>query len=490
MNSIKQRNARLATVVAAAGILLGGVVVSPVLAVAQPIAATHPPAVAVAAAGSVSGSRSALVITVALNGATNLPTSSSIAANVIDASRPWFLKASHGLFGGYYALNRGAVTVQTTTDPCFGPWLQEIGDKANAAIIKQEPNLDLNRNGNLDEFGAVVYYFDKVDTCVNPNIYAPQGAAGWGDLPAQSNRVWLNGYSDLGVAVHELGHNLGLNHSGSKQCVGPEPYEIPVPLSFTDAACTLVEYGDLFSSMGNHLADGYSPAQLAQLGWNTGRVVTVTASANTTHLVLTKAETDTTTGTQAVRLIDHSAAHGDTILWLEYRLPDTQTITDDGGSATSGLLVRQEQALPGGAQHGSPYLLSMNRTESDNGGLLNTYHPNMFVGQTWANPQGTMQITLNSANADTAQITISPVPLAQVPNLSFRTQFDAQNMITAAHLSTGTITTMQDRVCDDAGKVISQSPSAGTALATGGHVNFVIATPAAGSNCTGPPVGE
>lgn len=134
-------------------------------------------------------------------------------------------------------------------------------------------------------------------------------------------------------------------------------------------------------------------------------------------------------------------------------------------------------------------------TFNDPFGTVTLWHPNMVVGQTWADPLGTMQITLDSADENSAHLTIRPTPpviisTATVPNIQFITAVDAQRALTAAHLVTGTVTTVQDTICDDADKVISQSPTAGKSLTWGGRVNFVVATPVPGSNCTGPPVGQ
>ncbi len=491
MNRLGLRAVRVATAVAVAGTVLGGAAVRP--AVATPPPAGHAP-VRAAAAGAVTGSRTALVVTVALNGATTLPAPSTVAANVIDASRPWFEQASHGQFGGYFALKRGPVAVQTATTlkTCSGAWLKNIGDLANAAIIDQEPGLDVNGDGKLDEYGAVVYYFATVPKCLEKSTdpeLAPNGAAGWGDLPATSNRVWLNGFSDLREAVHELGHNLGLSHSGSESCTAANGDQVPL-----SGTCTPVPYGDAFSSMGDHFSDSYSPAQLQQLGWNNGHVETVTATGATTHYVLTARDVDPAGATQAVRLVD-----GQTTLWLEYRRPLTEA-GDSLNLYTDGLLVRREDPTsptpPGGS--GSPFLLLMNPTETfdDPFGTVHLWHPNMVVGQAWANPLGTMQIRLDSADENSAHLTIRPAApppppsTVRVPNIMFITAADAQSKITAAHLVPGVASTQQDTVCDDAGKVIRQTPSAGTTLLPGARVDYLVATPVPGSNCTGPPVGE
>jgi hypothetical protein len=128
----------------------------------------------------------------------------------------------------------------------------------------------------------------------------------------------------------------------------------------------------------------------------------------------------------------------------------------------------------------------MNRSESPSIGDT-IEHPNMFVGQTWADPLGRMQITLDSADASGAHVTIRPVPpvsqpKATVPNILFITRAAAQNAITGARLVTGTVTTEEDSVCSDAGNVIRQSPTAGVVLPVGKRVDFVVATP--GSGCS------
>ena len=420
------------------------------------------PARSAAIAGS---SRSALVITVALYAATDMPkpvldqTAPQVTHDVIELSRPWFQTVSHGVFGGYYALARGPENVQTTQPVCSTAWLNEIGDKADKAATAHEPGL------RISDFAAVVYYFGNVAACGHPG--GTTGAAGWADTPAQGKRVWLNGYHDLRVAVHELGHNLGLIHSGSESCTAANGGEVPL-----SGTCSTQPYGDVFSAMGNHFSDGYSPSQLERLGWNTGRVRTLSTADVPAHIVLTTVEQDVAGSTQAVHLRD-----GNTNLWLEYRRPVSQAGDYPSTIYTDGLLVRREdltapipQSDPLGGS-GSPFLLSMNQSGTPQGGLT-VHHPNMVVGQTWADPLGTLQITLDSADQDHASVTIaSTLTVATVPLITGHTTVGADTAIANAGLQRGTVTTMLD--CEDPGRVVTQNPAPFTEVQPGSYVDYV-----------------
>jgi hypothetical protein len=66
-------------------------------------------------------------------------------------------------------------------------------------------------------------------------------------------------YAFLSTAIHELGHNLGLNHGNANSC-GQE--------IFTPQACPAIEYGDGFSTMGTSPNLGhFNMLHKEDLGW-------------------------------------------------------------------------------------------------------------------------------------------------------------------------------------------------------------------------------
>lgn len=410
-------------------------------------------------ASVVAGGGTALVITVQLQATPDTPkpaldaTPGQVIHDVIDSTRPWFQHASHGRFSGYFALGRGAVTVQPTQPTCQAAWLDEIADKADAAIQRREPAL------NPGQFDVVIYYFGRVGCSANE--------AGWG-IPG---RVWLNGDRTTRTAVHELGHHLGLDHANSEQCLSPS--RDVVPLSST---CTRVEYGDVFSAMGSagELGDGYAPHQLTALGWIEGRTAISTSSVGTATYALAPVEDDPPSGVvQYLKVID-----GANVFWLNFHRKAAPRVSSLA-SYTSGLLVRHEV----NPQASSGHLLHMNRSESL--GLQTLYHPNMVVGQTWTNPLGTVSVTLNAAEPTGATVTIAwpvqpPPPVRVVPDLLDENHLKARDAIRSAGLVVGTVKTRVDEFCEELGTVVQQTPARGTTAPAASRVDFTYTIRPAG----------
>jgi hypothetical protein len=88
-------------------------------------------------------------------------------------------------------------------------------------------------------------------------------------------------YDGPGTATHELGHNLGLAHSGLITCD-------PAPISTSDR-CQYIKYGDNYETMGGDGRDKHHSAfRVETMGWfRSGKVQQVNASGayvlNTMH---------------------------------------------------------------------------------------------------------------------------------------------------------------------------------------------------------------
>jgi hypothetical protein len=403
--------------------------------------------------------RRALVITVGFTGSGTTPagspdrTTSDIADVFAQGVNPWFEEVSHGRFPGFATAGVGAVRVQPLATLCSQNWLSDVAARADTASRAQgvDPN----------SFRTVVYYFARL----------PQTrACDWeGRAEVGGRRVWLNGVANLQTLAHELGHHLGLGHAGAQFCVDRDGRRVPLsgPVGTT---CTQTEYGDAYTAMGEDQGypKSFSSAELAKLGWNTGRVRTISAGEPTVTTVLRRLEDHAPFTTQALRLVD-----GVTTLWVEYRV-------NPFNPTQPALLVRAEQPSLAPVRNPAPFLLDMSPDDGDHTRPLGTRtRQEMRVGQAWTNPLGQMTIWLTSADPLNATVTIqstpeqAPAPLPTgrvVPNVIGDTPATATNRIAAVGLVRGTASATID--CESLGKVVSQSPVPGTQLPTGGVVDI------------------
>jgi hypothetical protein len=96
----------------------------------------------------------------------------------------------------------------------------------------------------------------------NPNSYQkqvyifPHIPCGWSGLGGGST-AWINQSLSVLVIGHELGHCFGLGHSSSLDCGA----------TVLGGSCTVSEYGDRFSIMGNSGARHFSAHYKWQLGY-------------------------------------------------------------------------------------------------------------------------------------------------------------------------------------------------------------------------------
>ncbi len=196
------------------------------------------------------------------------------------------------------------------------------------------------------------------------------------------------------IAIHEGGHNLGLNHSRSRafgtEALGP-----------MGTAGTLHEYGDGFTAMSNGGPGHYDAPHKAEfLNWLTpGNYQVVQGSGTWTIAPL---ETPST-GLQALKI--QRGTGNNAWLWVEYRQPtgiyDSAYATGNvwSNEVFSGAVIHYEDSF---TTNGYSDLLDFTPTSP-----YAFYDPALVAGQTWSDPYSNVSISVQSATASGLTVNVS-----------------------------------------------------------------------------------
>jgi hypothetical protein len=151
-------------------------------------------------------------------------------------------------------------------------------------------------------------------------IVAPQCSTNsQGEMPGRV--TWIREAKPyLGVLVHELGHNLGLDHANSLICT-KSARRVPQA-----GKCHTEEYGDMWDAMGIS-SQQYSVPVLRRLGW-AGRI----ASASKSDTWTLRDAAHSGSGIQALRV-----PSGGSTYWLEYRTDPRALAKSPGSFAVTGV---------------------------------------------------------------------------------------------------------------------------------------------------------
>jgi hypothetical protein len=236
-----------------------------------------------------------------------------------------------------------------------------------------------------------------------------------GEMPGRV--TWIKeAQPHLDVLVHELGHNLGLDHANSLICSADKR-------RITQGGkCFSQEYGDMWDAMGLS-SHQYSVGVLKRLGW-AGKVATASKSG-TWHLQDSELIGP---GVQGLRV----RVSAKVSYWLEYKT-DNVAIDKEPGSfevkGTPGLQVRLDTGQRSmhivDASPGNP-VSSLIFPDPD---LVSAALP---VGSSFTTPQR-VRITLVSQNASGAVVKVAFGKKAKAPDAPTLTAAVAQQSLSGNH---------------------------------------------------------
>jgi M6 family metalloprotease-like protein/uncharacterized repeat protein (TIGR01451 family) len=202
-----------------------------------------------------------------------------------------------------------------------------------------------------------------------------------GDGPFTASTAWMlssmfNYPSDgVKLSIHEGGHNLGLNHSSSRD------FDNEV-LGAPGAAGILSEYGDEFSTMGNGNFGHYAAPQKAKLGWIASDLLTITATGS-----FAIAPMETPGALHALKI--RRGTDDNNWLWLEYRRPLGVFDSSLGTQIFNGALIHYQDLMTGDHTH----LLDFTPETSS------WSDPALLQGRSWVDPYTNVSISVDSVTS-------------------------------------------------------------------------------------------
>jgi hypothetical protein len=289
--------------------------------------------------------------------------------------------AYHQIFGDTSAWYRDASYGQLDQRGDVTPWMRIAGPADgrcygdHAATMAQARSAAAALGYDVASYDNFVLYF--------PNANLEPGSdcgsyAGWGYIGAPG--VWLNGFIDRRVTVHEQGHNYGLSHSHSNLCT-----------QVITGTCTFDEYGDVYDAMGSSPYVGhFSASQKALLGWLDGRMVDLSGGG---VAALAPMAADAT-GPHAIRI----GTRTDRVYWIEYRQP-VDFDRDLPVEGLDGVQIRVAGDGSGGRDAGASLL------DVRPGDGLSVYSATLRSGATWRSPEG-IEVSVGPVTAGSAEVRV------------------------------------------------------------------------------------
>jgi hypothetical protein len=240
---------------------------------------------------------------------------------------------------------------------------------------------------NLSNYDHYVYGF-------------PQNACTWwglGTVGGNPSQAWINGKFQLQVVGHEMGHNFGLYHSHSLDCGS----------AVIGTNCTTNEYGDTLDIMGNSQPGHFNAYQKERLGWLNYGVSPAVITVQTSGTYSIDPYESLTSNPKALKILQSTDPTTGYSTWyyVEYR----QALGFDGflstySNVTQGVVIHTGSESSGN----SSYLLDMTPATSS------WLDPALDVGQSFADPDAEVTISVVSASSSGASVSVTLGPVTCV----------------------------------------------------------------------------
>ncbi|HYN70883.1 MAG TPA: fibronectin type III domain-containing protein, partial [Nakamurella sp.] len=306
-------------------------------------------------------------------------------------SSGWYSQASYGALTQTGAVTPWLHIAAPAGNKCFGDMHNEMTTAKSAALAA---------GYNSANYDRTVLYFPN-DSAANSDC---AGYSGWASV--SGTEIWLNGYMDRRVTVHEQGHNYGLLHANSLACKEAGSGN---GIALASAAnCVSTEYGDDYDAMGGSgYVGSFSGGEKNRMGWLVGHKAALAPGGTVTIAPL-----ETAAAVNAA----YFTASATRTYWLEYRL----RIGIDAGlpaAVTDGVLIHLDDAA-----YRSKFELLDQKPASYN----NFADATLGAGSSWTTPDGfTFVVTDVSPSGATVRLISGSPTTPGVPAAVAVTRNDA-----------------------------------------------------------------